>query len=557
MIRTAKKRLNIEIERFVNDILLSPDYFVKDTNYKLDSNADIVYSENNSNKLIEKNYKSDTTVYIETLINKRKELVEEYIANSPQMTNHEICHQMFRNAFRGRTKMFIQMYNCMKSNIKEDIITVQCSLVTSQMLKYDQMMLKAMNDKNDNEYRNEVLKYYRPYFFSFIAEIKRSEYASIKKLHEKLYSKDRMDDSYIWMQCSFLPPNDEHIKLSGYVAESASNFDKIKAELYLIKNKNLSQKEIDEILETYKIKSKCIREDREFIDFLEKKINNMPLLSIKAYRIGNGNCIFMRTGKKNKGFFYDIGFNCKHRPQKIKHGVTYNYSDTMKKIVNNKPNFIVLSHWDMDHIAGISATRKDFLDVDWFAPDCFDACLDAKRLALFLSMKDHLILADRKQGGRLIGGVIEISSTKKEKIGQYKFYIGEKSGCDFSYPNCEGIVIEYTCFFGGQKKVILMMGDVNYASFNKARQNSGELEIADTHIDYLVVPHHGSGHTDYIKLTDGRHFKTKVGKAIICCINDVQSDRPNKKHLEVLEERFAEVVATEGAKKPPYIRIPL
>lgn len=242
MIRTAKKRLNIEIERFVNDILLSPDYFVKDTNYKLDSNADIVYSENNSNKLIEKSYKLDTTDDIETSINKRKELVEEYIANSPQMTNHEICHQMFRNAFRGRTKMFIQMYNCMKSNIEEDIITVQYSLVTSQMLKYDQMMLKAMNDKNDNEYRNEVLKYYRPYFFSFIAEIKRSEYESIKNLHEELYSKDRMDDSYIWMQCSFLPPNDEHIKLSGYVAESASNFDKIKAELYLIKNKNFSQK---------------------------------------------------------------------------------------------------------------------------------------------------------------------------------------------------------------------------------------------------------------------------------------------------------------------------
>ena len=86
MIRTAKKRLNIEIERFVNDILLSPDYFVKDTNYKLDSNADIVYSENNSNKLIEKSYKLDTTVDKETL--KRKELVEEYIANSPQMSSN-------------------------------------------------------------------------------------------------------------------------------------------------------------------------------------------------------------------------------------------------------------------------------------------------------------------------------------------------------------------------------------------------------------------------------------------------------------------------------------
>jgi len=137
-------------------------------------------------------------------------------------------------------------------------------------------------------------------------------------------------------------------------------------------------------------------------------------------------------------------------------------------------------------------------------------------------------------------------------------YIGEKTGCDSSYSNCEGIVIEYRDFKAGKESVVLMMGDVNYASFDKARENAGESKIADSQIDYLIVPHHGSQRTAYTSLRkSGVIYKEEL--AIICCTNNTDINRPNKDHLEELEKRFNLVVTTEEAKKTPdpYIRIPL
>ena len=91
-----------------------------------------------------------------------------------------------------------------------------------------------------------------------------------------------------------------------------------------------------------------------------------------------------------------------------------------------------------------------------------------------------------------------------------------------------------------------MMGDVNYASFDKARVNAGEPKIADSQIDYLIVPHHGSQHTAYKSLIKNKAIH-KGKLAVICCTNDYKINRPNKDHLKKLKKRF-KVVTTEKAK---------
>lgn len=71
----------------------------------------------------------------------------------PQLTNHEICHEMFWNAFRGRSKMYIQIPNLTleenlfsdnwkrereyrrKDSENEEVITFSCTLLTLQMLE--------------------------------------------------------------------------------------------------------------------------------------------------------------------------------------------------------------------------------------------------------------------------------------------------------------------------------------------------------------------------------------------------------------------------------------
>ena len=485
-----------------------------------------------------------------------------------KLSNHNICHEMFRDALNGRTKMFIQMpdlerheaaykYNYRRENNEEGII-LQCSLLTLQMIHYDSMMFSAMNSDNDPAYKEDAKERYHPYFFNFIAEIKQGQYEELKNAQKNLKRNNLggEDDSYLWMECTFIPVQ-ESISINGYVIQSASPVEKIEKPLYILSGTEISYDDIKLIVDTYEITKDCERDDK-FNQLIKDKIGNRMLSSVNAYRIGNGNCIFMNIGDDGEGFFYDIGFNCKHRPRNLERG-PYNYSDSMRKIIKNKPSFFILSHWDLDHILGISAAGKDYFDVDWFAPDCQDACIDAKRLAKYLDYKNHLFRVERKntsKSGRLIGEPIEIMNGENEQVAKFKLYMGEKSGCDSSYPNCEGIVIEYVDFKGGKERVVLMMGDVNYASFDKARENTGEPKIANSQIDYLIVPHHGSQHTDFTSLIkDEVIHKGKL--AVICCTNNVIINRPNKEHVEELKKRF-EVVTTEEAKKDECcISIPL
>lgn len=488
-----------------------------------------------------------------------------------KLTNHEICHEMFWNAFRGRSKMYIQIKNLRsdedvfshrtdeiaysdgKGEGENEVVTLQCSLLTLQMLDYDLMMFRAMNSTEDEEYREEAQRFYRPYLFSYIAEINRDKYERLRELQRKMEGNSPYEEDeqslFLWLACTFNPNTHvSTIDLDGYVVQSASSINKIRAELYIIEDEVTPVELVNSILDGYKRSDSCLKSDSTFINSIKKKLGNVRLSTIDVYKVGNGNCVFAQGVDRNVSFFYDIGFNYRHRPQKIAPGVTYSYIDTMKEVYTKEPSFFILSHWDMDHIAGSAAARKDFFDKDWFAPDCYDACTDAQRLAKYLDLKKHLFLAKRRPRkgtfpGRLIDQIdIKSSPASSTILATYRFYMGKKDKCDSSYPNCEGIVIEYTDKTNG--KVVLMMGDVNYSSFNKARAVNREPSFAYTQIDYLIAPHHGSEHTDYEKITASGTIIKKGIKAVICCTNNEKMMRPCKEHREELKKRFGDNVIT-------------
>ena len=492
---------------------------------------------------------------------------DQYRYKFPQLTNHEICHVMFRNAFSGCSKMYIQIKDLWLDDSfsnnpneiadKNKVVTLQCSLLTLQMLDYDIMMFRAMGNVQDVEYRTAAQRHYKPYLFSYVAEVNWKKYNSLKQLQKEPLQREKVpwseDDGeypYVWMECTFDSDiNNTHVDLEGYVVQSASSINKIRKDIHIIENGNTSVSIKRSILDGYTLSTSCLKDDKFFIESIEKELARNSLSTIDIYKIGNGNCVFAQGVDSNVSFFYDIGFNYRHRPKKIRPGARYSYIDTMREIYAKNPSFFILSHWDMDHIAGGVAARKDFLDKNWFAPDCYDACADAKRLAIYLDLKKHLFLAKRrprKTGlpGRLIGQInIKSDSKPTNTLSVYKLYMGEKDPCDSSFPNCEGIVIEYTDVIN--KKRILMMGDVNYASFNKARSLNKDALFADTQIDYLIVPHHGSEHTAYDQITDPEIPVRKGSKAIICCTNECESNRPNNIHREKLKDRFNNVYTTE------------
>ena len=472
---------------------------------------------------------------------------------------------MFNNAFRGKSRMFIQMqdlskYSLFKENDgdslnnSEEVVTLYCSLLTLEMLFYDGLMFSAMRDTEDEDYKNAAIKHYRPYLFGFVAEINRNKYEEIKKLQKKLNEVEKVrlntkgsENPYIWMECKLNTYIPDNINISGYILQSASNIEKIRADVTIIESYDTPwfyNKLIKDILDTYDISSSCHIDDDKFIQMIKDNIGNKMVKFIDVYKTGNSNCIFVNND--NGGFFYDIGFNCKHKSDELSSGKSYNYTSTMKEIIKNTPSFFILSHWHTDHFVGIYSAKKDYFDKDWFAPDCYDACVGAKRLAKYLDLKNRLFLVSRSKG-RLIGNQIDITDDKNNSLATYKLYMGAKEGCDKSPQNREGIVIEYT---SSGDKVVLMMGDVNYKAFNKARDNNNkEAGIADSQIEYLIVPHHGSQHTDYGELVNQNSNSIKRGElAIICCTNEPSKDRPNDAHRKKLEERF-EVITTEEIPK--------
>lgn len=494
----------------------------------------------------------------------------------PQLTNHEICHEMFWNAFRGRSKMYIQVKDmrhdeererafCHQSDGEDQVITLSCSLLTTQMLDYDIMMFEAMSNEEDWEYREEARRFYRPYLFSYVMELDERKYDALRELQERVAEELRWEDNesnpYLWLACTFAPDIESpDISLDGYVVQSASSINKTRAQLYIkIEDPTTSHRVAKSFLDAYKLNPSCLKDDGSFIQRLQQKLGHDRLSTIDVYKVGNGNCVYAQGESGDMSFFYDIGFHYRHRPKKIVPGRTYSYANAMKKIYAQKPSFFILSHWDMDHIAGSAAARKDFLDQDWFAPDCQDACADAQRLARYLDLKDHLLLAKRPASGmpagRCIGKVDVVSTaTLPQILATYRFYMGKKAWCDNSLPNCEGIVIEYMDQITGER--VLMMGDVNYASFDKARLANHDLGFADTPIDYLIVPHHGSEHTDPERITDGKApIKGKL--AILCCTNELGENRPNQDHKDELKKRFGDNVRTteEAPLKDDCIRI--
>lgn len=505
---------------------------------------------------------------------------EEYelFSGFPQMTNHEICHEMFWNSIRGFSKTYIEMPNLefyTPEFSEEGYTTLTFSLLSKQMLHYDQTLFGMMHDWQNPSDREKALAFYRPYLFGYVATVSRTEYNALCKLQQEvrayLEKKDKGDqeetdpkcqaymDSYVWVPCSFVQnsSSENSMVLQGYVIESASNITKTKLPLVVLKknNKLPRRAEVRKIWEVYSGLPNAIISDTDWVDKISKHLDNNRLKQADIYKVGNGNCIFMQTESDSVGFFYDIGYNYGHLRKDIKVKVSYNYTATMAEVAAKKPSFVLLSHWDMDHIAGHYHMKKSkVFDIDWFAPDCNDAHVDAKRVATYLYLKDHLFLVTRKTGtgsspARRIGDPIDIKDDTGNLLATYKLYMGEKHSCDSNAKNCEGIVMEYRDEI--RKETVLMMGDVNYASFNAARLAASESLFADMPITYLVAPHHGSRHTDYTSITDPKKSPIKGEKAVFCCNNVPEADRPNDQHRMELQKRFDQnVVTTEEAKLP-------
>lgn len=480
-------------------------------------------------------------------------------------TNHTICHELFKDIYDGRGS---QLYIEIDLNIfcvgNDDSFTevndnnFMCSsLISRELLEYDSFAFSYMQQRNKG--RESSRTFYRPFIFNYVSQIDKNQLKKIKQLVRQY--ENPINESKILVPCTFQNNrNNTEIKLEGFVQESASATQKYKHDLFICNVDMTDYKQfINMYNQTYDFDKSPVVSDCDFEQKLSVDMND-SLTAIQIYKIGNANCVFAYGN--NMSFFFDIGLNSKHSANALYHNKNYTYRKSMRMIAGNNPNFVILSHWDIDHIAGVSYMSKKIFNKHWYAPDCYDACLDAKRLAMFLNFKGNLILAKRKEEkARKIANIIV--NTSQNMSDSYSLYMGKGPSADNRAANCEGIVIEYCRSASSTQQInTLLMGDVNYKAFNNARINEKEAKFCDSNIDYLIVPHHGSHYTNYEEINNnnnqaGANSYNVNKEAIICCINNTATFRPDKDHLNELIRRFGykNVMTTEEIDSANYYRI--
>lgn len=272
--------------------------------------------------------------------------------------------------------------------------------------------------------------------------------------------------------------------------------------------------------------------------------------SIRILNVGQGNFIhiFMENKLGEKSILFDIGMTEDSTDFKLDE-IQYAYNEMIPSF---KPDAIILSHWDVDHILGIGTLDPSiYSETVWMAPDLMilsehSITQSAYRLCFYLAYKSriYLVKSDDYQkpvyqspknhfyiwqgcckgtGGATkannIGLLLEIRNT--DLIGPYLTHFHctsdpftrEALSCLLELPHC---IIK-------KQGDVLLPGDCAYKAMPDEIQ---------THLDkytVLMVPHHAAD-----KIIPDFCAGIKKDKAAIVSWGKNRHGHPGKNHLAKL-----------------------
>lgn len=359
---------------------------------------------------------------------------------------------------------------------QHDEVKFKMSLLSDNMMSYDSVMF------DDEEISNYSLKYYRPYFVEFESDYLKREY------FEDILN-DLKESCEKWITVQFVKENDlgEGRIMKGNYLFSASPIKigrrSIEISSTTIPEKVLKHKNkylTDVRCRAYDVSSTTLK--KELDKLFPNKAKNVE---VTLYNVGQGNLSVIKCDKKE--FIFDLGDSglSKDPVEKKLHMISREFT---KKL---KPDGVILSHWDLDHILGITNMKDDIFDCHWIVPDIdknSGFAISALRLYCFLDWYKKTTL-------------IAISSNKKSGYNGQIFYsnnlieLGKGTGGVYQKKNSNYLCgdinsLNYNNNFGlmlkvqGQNAEIIFPGDCEYEAFPHAFMTEFP--------EYLVVPHHGS-----------------------------------------------------------------
>lgn len=431
------------------------------------------------------------------------------IYQTTELREHHMKCLNFFSSIQNGDEIYIHLDNL----IAENKLYVRATLLSNEMILYDEEILAT-----DNE-RNNLLYQYRPYFASFLIPVSQDLIKKLKQI-ENVWYKGRFLSTQSELQSS-----ENELVLDGILETSASPVNYLQGKLLIFKNKSLNQSEIIKINSTYKITIFSTTSNTSIENYLNTAWNQDYLNTIDIYNVGHGNADYIR-GSNNR-ILYDVGYSYRKYP-KLSH---FPYSRAATAIRYMKPSYVVLSHWDIDHIIGCAYAEQSLFAKKWIAPNLRSSSdsspsINAIRLALYLKLLGNLYLVDRDQGQSKIA---TISCTNHTEI---ILWLGGGTDTKISARNREGLIIEIKGNHQDQSH-ILLAGDVPYNCIPDV--------ILKSKIDFLHVPHHCSD-MDLNKL----NYLSSRGTSAIISPNRRNTTIKNldTNHEHDLKKKFDSVICT-------------
>lgn len=389
------------------------------------------------------------------------------------------------------------------------------SLINYGMMLYDMQYFNMENHEDEKHY-------YRPFFYEFITDQNETQFSEFVKKH--------LDRWMVGKVMSCKENTTYEYSFDGEVIFSASPIKYERMKLVILDR--LASKEVcDSLKKTYELTNainvNSQNKQTDLNPILDPILDKTEPEYIKIYNVGQAACNYIYFNNKKKVMF-DVGYGYR-KDDDIK--IKYLFSQC-------KPDLVILSHWDLDHILGVAYSKNSLFQVNWIAPSMQDLyegqySISATRLAKYLCWKRKLFLVEEELNGKEVynsgsfqmwKGAGEENTKKSKKNGRIVLIKGvEISG--LNKANNVGLIIKLT----NNSNNMLLPGDCEYQML------PSKIYSRNIRYDNIVVPHHAS---KMLLLRLRRHSKSKdlKDKAFISAgSNCYKPEHPWTEHIKYLK----------------------
>lgn len=417
-----------------------------------------------------------------------------------------------------------------------ECVNIQISLLTDDMIALDNQFLVSEWSAS-----SEDLKMYRPYFFEFYASISFDQWKIIEK------------NVGSWKEIVLSDPlesegNNGAIiedEIEGVVIFSASplkrrqkylKFDSWAGQIPEIAIKTLKNTLKKLIAKESKKKSVSVCEE------VMRAINDFHGLDVTVYNVGQGNFIellFTNTKEEEKKKFeidyrvlFDIGMTPFGNPKENRF-----IRENVKYFKDSTPSAIILSHWDTDHILGITDLNQKWVfseKVLWIVPDPTEidksVTQNAYRLLAVLLQSNANVQVIKARGKKRNQPVCK---TDDGSVRLWKGFGNKIAGTKarFSAANNLGLILQIE----KNGKAFLFPGDCEYTQMPSS---------CIRHYTFMVASHHGAKQEIPKALT-----ASGFGRCIVSCGSNPYG-HPTREYLMGVRKRgYVFIGVTDYAQK--------